>query len=363
MLAGLVAAIHIAGEAGAWHGRFFDGDLVHLDALPRLHVTGALDGAAGASRLRGLGGGVVLGSLTAAFDDWRCAHVVDRGLGLGLTLALLFVIVERAPMRLLTLFALVALTSATPELGPDLASRWSIVALILACYVSLTRATARQALPWDTLLLATAIATVTHAGVGAVVVAIGVLARRAPPGPSRRRALRRAALVVVAGAGGLVVSAITAPMLEPQWPAPANVVLWPIVAMVGHALLTLATRSLADPALQRTFTAACAMLASLGLMPTVGAAAAGALVLTIPVACLMGARLLPHHQTPGGGLIMLAMVAALATTRFPVGAPPLSWEARLVRLIDNARALSQKAIPAGGDPGHLVRQSPSQPRH
>ena len=346
--------LNLVGAAGAWQGAFSDGEAHLLGPLRRLADTGALGDPFALPRTTGLGGNAVLHTLTAAFGDWRMAHAIDRGLGLGLVVALAFAGTQRGAGRMLTLFAIVGLVSGVPEFPADLAPRWIVVALIFALHQTLTRRIScapGAAVP--SLLLAAALATLRHGGIGALAV-IAIVAVRDTERPRRGRALALVALITAVVLGGYLVSARLAAGGEPHRPsiiaslargAPLRLALGGSVAAVAWALAGLAVRGHGDRALELTIAATCAAAALAG--PLAPAPAVWltvqplgiALVLLIIGPALAAAAL--RVTAPPAVAVVVGLALAFATLRFPLGRPPLSWQDRLGRLLDAARALNQ----------------------
>lgn len=145
-------------------------------AVRKYQKLGAAIASFGVPRLRGLGGDIVLGTLTMAFDGITSVHVVERGLALGLAAALAFALVERGPLRGLVLFVVVGLMSAVPDVGPDLAPRWT------AGDPPRTRTRSRsQRTTVGRPGARRRLATIVHVGLAAVLVAAAATVLSVPP--------------------------------------------------------------------------------------------------------------------------------------------------------------------------------------
>ncbi|MCE9576987.1 MAG: hypothetical protein K8W52_27825 [Deltaproteobacteria bacterium] len=345
-LAIAVVALHVAGAAGTQQGRFFDGEVYQLGPLARLGATGDLGDAFAVPRTGGLGGGVLVSTLAAAFDDLRMVHAIDRGLALGLALALALGGLRRGPMRFAIGGVIVALASAVPELASDLAPQWSIVALVFALHQTLARAHAAGRTPWAAVIVAAALAGVRHEGL-AVVIVIG--AHAIATAPARRRAAAIVVGIVACALGGLIVAALVAHAREPASTSmlaalttrtALRLLLSGVAAAVLHALMTLALRGAEDRAFAVTVAAICAALAATGALAPPAELGGQLVPYGIALALLLIAPALTRGVQPLTIAVLLLIGLALATTRFPIGQPPLSWEARLGRMLDAGRALS-----------------------
>ncbi len=355
--AAALLAIHVLGAAGTTTGRFFDGEVYLLGPLARLRDTGELGDAFGMPRTSGLGGSVLLASLGAAFEHARQVHVVDA-LGLALTVALAFAGTPRHPARVIALFSIVVLASAMPVYPTDLAPRWSVVALLFALHASLGRMAAPGARPWPALLLAGALATIWHAGWGVVaVIAVHTVGGAPASGRARRTAALGAAIITALALAGPLLSAVSALGREPAADgviatlargAPARVAVWSGVALAVYALAGMAVRDLGDRALHAMVPVVAVAAFAAGLLsPSIAMAwiawqpfAIALLLLLIAPALMLAPRPALH---PATGLAIVGIVLAIAVLRFPVGVPRISWEDRLVRLLDGANTLVEQA--------------------
>ena len=360
------AALHTFGAASTWRGPFFDGDGFLLGPLERLATTGSLDDAVGLPRRLGPGGNVVLHGLAAALGDWRMAHAVDRGLGLALLFA--FVLARpRSTARPYIAVVTILLASATPEYGIDLAPRWTVAAIAFALVETWRRAAPRAGLA--AVVLAAGLATLAHGGLGAVAVAIAAAVADAPAA-ARRRTAAIAAAIAAAAVGSYLVAAIAAAHGEPGAAPPfasihrglaGRLVVWGLAAAAVHALAALVVRGRRDRALDRTVAAlAAAALAAGVLVPGPGGAWTLVQPLGIALLFLVADIALddPEHAahgpagwpgiTPAAAIAVVLVALVLATTRFPVGVPPISWEDRLGRLLQDTRARATTPLVDGG---------------
>ncbi|MEZ4400163.1 MAG: hypothetical protein R3B06_09100 [Kofleriaceae bacterium] len=342
----VVVGVHLLGAAGTWDGRFSDGEAYLLGPVGRLASAGDLGDAVSLPRRNGLGGSVVLATLTATFREWRMLHVIDQGLALALTLGLVLG-GGRRRASFLTGCVLVALASALPATAIDAGPRWTTVALLLTLIQMwpVRGATPRAWLP--ALLVAGALATLQHGGLGvmAVVMVCGLRSTQRP----WMMALGGAAMVAAMLGGYLIAGRAT---------------LATTVTLLGGRL----------PLRLAPWLAAAGLAAAVGVVTpgaparrgpliavAVGAALAGALasapslawpnVMPYGIALIfsMVARLLDDDavDSPARAIAVAMVTLTLATVRFPVGRPPLSWEDRLGRLIDGARALDTARPGAG----------------
>ncbi|MBL8620802.1 MAG: hypothetical protein JNK64_05840 [Myxococcales bacterium] len=341
-----VIGLHVLGEAGATRGPCFDGEVFQLGPLARLAATGSLGDAVSSPRSAGLGGGVLVSTLTAPLGAWSAVHAIDRGLALGLAVALAIAALPRGPMRDVVGCSVVALASSLPEVALDLAPIWTVVALVLGIYHSLIRAARAGRTPWSAVLLAGALLAVRGAALPGVVVVVVHAVRAAPVG-TRRRVGVGAAAIVAAVVGGLAVDAgvAGAALAAGVRGAPAAWAPWLIGGGALYVVLTLATRDLRNRALDVTIAVASAGVAAAGVLsPSLVLALQWALPLGIALVLLaIAAAFVPDDGVVPRPLAVVALVAVtlvLATLRFPTGPARLSWHGRLVQLIDRAHALA-----------------------
>lgn len=356
-LAIAVVAIHLVGAAGWWQASFSDGESHLLGPVARLAATGALDDPFAVPRTSGLGGNVILHSLGGALGDWRMLHAIDRGLGLALVVALAFRAARPGPSRVLALFALVALASGVAEFtSADLAPRWTLVALVFALHQTLARRPSSDAVDAvPALLVAGALGTLRHGGVGALL-AVAIVSIADTERGQRRRALAIVAAVAAVVVGGYLVAAWSALAGEPAAPdvvailrrgAPLRLALWTCAALAAHVVATVAVRAHGDRALTRTIAAVAAMVALAGPLGPSGSAwltwqPLGIALLLLAIAPLLAAAADRATASPPAAVAVVGLTLAIATLRFPTGRPALSWEDRLVRQLDGARALAHR---------------------
>lgn len=334
-------ALHVAGAA-ATTGVADDGDGFPLGAVARLLATGHLGDAGSLPRTSGLGGHVLMAALVAPFHDVSAAAAIDRGLGLGLAVALTVGWARPGPLRGGLAVVVAILASACPDPVAPLAPLWTVVALVLAIRQSVSRARAVGRPPWAALLVAGALLGIRNATLGIAIAIIAHVIAAAAVGRRRRSAVV-ALGVVAASVGGLVVAAAAAGGGPVVHVAPMAWAPWLAGAAVVHALLRLASRGPEDPADRLTRGALCLGLAGVGaLSPStpVAVAAATPLVVAMVLALLVtGLGGDGRASSPMVAVMVLAATLALTTLRFPVGASRPPWYGRLADLIDGARAL------------------------
>lgn len=352
-LAIAVAALHTLGAASTWTGAFFDGDGFLLGPLERLATTGTLGDGVALPRATGLGGNVIVTSLTAGFGDWRMVHGIDRGLGLALVFALAIGGSERTTARPFVAVIIIALVSATPEYPIDLAPRWTVVAIVFALLQTWRRAAATPRVGLAAVLLAAGLATVAHGGLGMVVVAVAAVIGAAERGPARIRIARTAYGLVALMLVGYVIAAVASARAEPTAPIAiaslhrgliGRVLTWGLAGGFVYALASLVIRSRSDRALALTVAAIAAATLAAGLLsPTV--TSGWTLVQPLGIALILIVVEIgltdPERAaglTPAAVTVAVLLALTLATTRFPTGIPPVSWEDRLGRMLESARA-------------------------
>ena len=337
----IMVLVQLAAAAGARHADFADGDAYLLGPLARMAQTGE-PGDGGALHGAGLGGSVIVTSLGWALDDWRASHAVDSGLAFGLTIALAFGLRGTGPLRRWLGVTIAALAVTVPELPPDLAPRWTVVALVLATYATWRRAADTDAprLFAAAALAAAAAAAVRHGALA--LAAVAVIA--APP-------RRRAAAAAVVGLGLLPYLLIAFGAGAGVAVSPSRLAVAGAGALVMWAALTSATRELADRPLDLVLAALAAGLAvTAAAAPSWIAAALFAVPVILAIVLLFViAALRPlaggmPRLTPAALVALVSVVMAFSAVRVKFGSPSYQWGDRLAARIDAVRALSAREL-------------------
>jgi hypothetical protein len=371
LVAAALATVFVLGAAGAWSAPFLDEETGALGQLRRLADTGALGDAVGFPRAVGLGGHLALSALAAPLGDLRAAHLVDRGLLFAVVLAGLAGSRPVAGASIGTLLVMLA-AAAIPDYGADMAPRWALIALVLGAGATLARARRRRSprLLVTAILMAAALVTIRHAGVGALVV-IAAAALGEPLTTGRRRLAVVAAAVVAFTVGPYLIAAVRADGDGIGWRLLAQGVA-PRIAIAAAVAAGLALLGgLAIPASRdddarsqrTTLTAIAASIAAAGLFSLAGSA--WQLMVTLAtgwvIAVAAHAAATPVDDDAADGdrpgarpswpLIVIAVTAltgGLAMARFAAGRPGLTWPRRMAVLLADARALG-RAVPAGAE--------------
>jgi hypothetical protein len=293
-LAALLAFIAVIGAAGFTAVPFADEEVSYLGLLRRLADTGGMDDGVGFPRAAGLGGHLALAALVSPVGELWTSHLVDRGVMFGLALALVVSAIHRGSPRSVLAFLVPLALAALPELGPDMAPRWSIVALALVAASTLSRGVRLRSrrLLVVAVAVAAALATMRHVGVIALLVALAVA-----------RAAARADDARIDGWLAAAATALVAPYVVAAIDAGAR----PIAITPGWAPVALAVAGVT------------------WLVVRAGAA------VDQPV---------PGPRLPALTVIAaLMLTAGLALARFATGPSP-SWPRRAAAMLSDARALA-----------------------
>lgn len=350
-LAAAIAVVAVLAAAGA-PGEFTDGDGLLRGAVARLAQTGALDDGVGLPRHLGLGGSTVVLSLGVALPDDAALHAIDRGLGLGLVIALLAPRAAATSLGSYGALAVVALVLGVPPMPPDLAPVWMTVALLIALHDALAVEAADGAAPGPrTALLAAGLASLGHAGL-AVVAVVAVLAAR--------RQRWSSVAVAVLGVSGYLVAAATASGLVVPAPSPGRVAAGLAIAIAVWAMTGVLARALAAPGLARWQVALAAALGGgVAIAPTAGLVVAAVGPYAIALVLVWTARALAAGEGRRFLVVAIAFVLVLvpAGLRFRLGVPARTWGDRWADELDALRATAAPAAPRAAAASYRAAQA------
>jgi hypothetical protein len=353
-LAALLTFIAVLGAAGFTAVPFADEEASYLGLLRRLADTGAMDDGVGFPRAAGLGGHLALAALASPVGElWAC-HLVDRGVMFGLALALAVSAIHRGSPRSVMAFLVPLALAALPELGPDMAPRWSIIALALVAASTLSRGVRLRStrLLVVAVAVAAALATVRHVGVIALVIALAVARTAARGGDARIDGWLAA--VTIAVVAPYVLAAIDAgarPVaITPGWAPVAFAVAGVTWLMVRAGTgLDEAAREPRLPAL----TVIAALMLTAGLALARFAAGPSASWPRRAAAMLSDARALAHaHSHDGAARDHAAALAAIPTgTRVGIWVDrPDLIDYRRHRIVDLRRPGLDRCLGGAGGP-------------